>query len=130
MIDILFLLICNSFMIVGLYRSSNFEWSNDFQFRYSKVRHIKTSDIDKKYNMILWWFRFYSYKYLGMKWSKPVATCPTCMASVHSSYIYWTIGVYLLKKDFNINVIQCAFIYVPYVLALAGMNALLTNKTE
>lgn len=118
---VLLLMIFNSLFIQGLYRSSMFEWKSNFMYKPTK-RNMSVANIDVQFNMIFWWVRYYSMKYFGDWWSKPIITCPTCMASIHSTYFYFTF-VYFYSE---INLIT-ALIYIPYVFALAGMNTLITS---
>ena len=125
-LDLFLLLILNSFVIQGLYRSAMFEWQ-EIILEIPQGREMQTKYIDKKYNMILWWIRFYSLKYIGLKWSKPIITCPTCMASLHSIYFYWLL---VYPYAFNSNLIKSIYIYPLYILALAGLNSYITSKTN
>ena len=102
------LLMCNSLYIYGLYEASHFE--------YISKDNPKLGVIEKS-KMILWKFRWLSEKYLGMFYSKPLFSCPTCMASVHSSYIFWPLA--LMVYDFTPMMI---LIYILYVGTLAGLN--------
>lgn len=87
--------------------------------------NMTTANIDKQYNMILWFVRYYSLKYIGDKWSKPIITCPTCMSSFHSTYFYF--GYYFLMS----GITEMNFIlYVPYVFTLAGLNTLVTSLID
>lgn len=52
----------------------------------------------------------------GLKY--PVYECPVCMASFHSFIPYWIVN------DFTL---QSVIIYPFYILALAGLNALVVN---
>ena len=125
-LDLFLFLILNSFVIQGLYRSAMFEWQ-EIILEIPQGREMQTKYIDKKYNMILWWIRFYSLKYIGLKWSKPIITCPTCMASLHSIYFYWLL---VYPYAFNSNLIQSICVYPLYILALAGLNSYITSKTN
>lgn len=50
---------------------------------------------------------------------KPLYDCPTCMSSVHSTYIYWTYHYWIGEINY-----QTALIYVVYVFGLAALNTL------
>ena len=119
------LLIVNSLMIQGLYRSSTFEWKTIVMNNLSS-KQMKLSLIDKQFNMLLWWVRYYSLKYIGKKWSKPIITCPTCMASLHSTYFYWIVGY----PYFAHSLIMAVVLYPMYVLALAGLNTFITSVID
>lgn len=124
MIDFILLLIINSLFIQGLYRSSMFEWKSNFMYKPNR-NNMKIENVDSQYNMILWRFRYYAIKFLGNYWSKPVITCPTCMASIHSSYFYF--GFIYLTNQFTLI---HALIYIPYVFTLAGLNTLITSLID
>lgn len=47
---------------------------------------------------------------------KPLYDCPTCMASVHSTYVYWYI-----YNGTEENWIR----YLPYIFALSALNTLI-----
>lgn len=53
---------------------------------------------------------------LGEFWSKPFITCPPCMASVHGTWIYFAF------------IHQGLAMWVPFCLALAGLNYIVLNK--
>lgn len=125
-IEFILLLIFNSLIIQGLWHSSTFEWKQTIHIIPTGKR-MRKEDIDMEYNMILWWVRFYSLKYIGAKWSKPIITCPTCMASLHSTYFYWLI---VFPLSFNSEILPALVIYPMYILALAGLNTILISKTN
>lgn len=120
--DLILLLILNSFYIQGLFRSAMFEWKSNFMYKPNR-KNMVLQNIDKQYNMILWWIRYYSLKYIGDKWSKPIITCPTCMASFHSTYFYFGYAYW----NNTINSIETFIIYPAYILILAGLNTMITS---
>lgn len=124
MIEIILLLIFNSLYIQGLYRSSTFEWKSNFVYKPTK-KNMKIEYVEREYRMILWRLKYYSIKYIGDYWSKPIITCPTCMASVHSSYFYFTYLWFTNQIDFI-----HAVIYIPFVFSLAGLNTLITSLID
>lgn len=85
-------------------------------------RNMSIANIDTQFNMLFWWVRYYAIKYFGNWWSKPIITCPTCMASIHSIYFYFPFVYYFSE----LNLIT-ALIYIPYAFALSGMNTLVTS---
>lgn len=52
---------------------------------------------------------------------KPLYDCPTCCASVHSTYIYW------YNYDWNLNNI---LIYIVYVFALSALGTVINLLIE
>lgn len=119
--ELTILVLFNSLFIQGLYRSAMFEWKSNFVYKPTK-KNMSIKNIDKEFNMLLWFIRYYSIKYFGDKWSKPVITCPTCMASIHSSYFYFGF-IFITSSITNVHLM----LYVPYVFAVAGMNTLITS---
>lgn len=101
----------NSLLIIGLYNSALYDYCHPDDC----LEHDQSCDdkcIDKYSKMILYKFRYYAVKYLGEFWSKPVITCPVCMASIHSTYVYWSIVEF--SKQSLIS-------YPFYILFLSGM---------
>lgn len=116
---ILILLILNSLYIYGLWFASQFDYRNDTQFAINQ-KNAKVSDVDMESTMILWRLRFYSLKYVGEYWSKCIITCPPCMASIHSFYVYWAVRP-VMSQGLVIEV----FAYIGYAFALSGINYML-----
>lgn len=109
------LALANSIIIIGFYESCKYELKKQHILRDSKY---ETKEVFK-YKMIFWRIGYYGDKILGDFWSKPFYSCCTCMASIHSTYIYWAIF------DFSLyNLIQ----YLIYILLLAGMCTIIANK--
>jgi len=52
---------------------------------------------------------------------KPLYDCPTCMASVHSTYIYW--------YNYELN-LHNALVYIIYVFGLSALNTLINSCIE
>lgn len=75
-----------------------------------------------KHPMIAWRLRYYSIKYFGEFYSKPLFTCPPCMASVHSTYFY---AFFLSLIGFSW---QWLLFYPLYVLILCGLNFIISSK--
>jgi hypothetical protein len=69
---------------------------------------------------VLWRVKYYSLKYLGPFWSKPICTCPPCMASLHSLW-YWLF--------FPLDGKALA-LYPLYILALCGTMKLIAVKFD
>lgn len=125
--ELLFLLLlafCNSLIIIGWNKATDFELSKE---GYDSIDYfvknkltcwedsIEKGITDK---MIFWKLRFWSLKYFGSFWSKPLFTCPTCMSSVHSTYFYWAIMPFTLHS---------LMVYPFYVIGLAGMVSIINN---
>lgn len=116
---ILILLILNSLYIYGLWFASEFDYRSDTHYAIDKSK-AKVSDVDMDSAMVLWRLKFYSLKYIGDYWSKPIITCPMCMASVHSFYVYWAVRP-MQSQGLLIEI----FTYIGYAFALSGLNYML-----
>jgi hypothetical protein len=106
---ILFLII-NSLEIFGVYAAT-------YYFE-------DMAGIDNNSKMLLWELRWYSNLLLGEKLTKPLFSCPTCMASFHS-LIFW-IPIYIIMP-LSFMLFYTHFIYV---FALAGLNRLILSKFD
>lgn len=100
-----------------------FEWKSNFMYKPTK-KNMELKNVDTQYNMILWFIRYYSLKYIGDYWSKPIITCPTCMASIHSTYFYFS---YVAINNSDESISTILIFYPAYVIALAGLNTLITS---
>lgn len=109
----MFLIWANSRLIFGVNEATSFEYNTDDN---PELGIVPGSE------MILYKIRKWSLEYLGKFWSKPLFTCPTCMASVHSIYVYWPVTILLF--GFHVELI---YFYVVYVLALAGHVSKMNN---
>lgn len=110
MIDLLLLATLNAFLIIGFYTACLYE-VDAFSRPYE----------DSK--MILWRFRKWSVDTFGLFWSKPICTCPPCMASLHS----------ILPLVLFSNITDCtALLYgwPLYALIVSGITKLLYKLTE
>lgn len=117
--SILQLALINAFIIIGWYWSALFDWNSNSTHTIN-LKTVTTKDIDGESKMINWWIRFYSLKWFGEKWSKPIITCPVCMSSVHSIYIYWSLRPFNTCSTF-VEIL----LYILYILLVAGIGAVL-----
>lgn len=69
--------IANAYAIIGFNRACQYEEAD------VKPGFVPAPVVVESSKMILWRVKYYSEMYLGEFWSKPVYSCPTCMASVH-----------------------------------------------
>jgi len=99
MIDLLTILAFNSLYIYGLWNSANY-----------------TLDVDNKpeNKEIMWWLSYYT-KDFHINLKKPIIGCIICMASLHS-YPFWF---------FNELTYLNVGVYILYIFALSGLNALI-----
>lgn len=123
MIEQLFqLALVNALIIYGLYNAAKFEWKNDSPYNIN-YKTVKESDVDEDSKMIFWRARFYANKWFGEYWAKPIITCPICMASVHSTYIYF------FQHPFNIwsTPVEQLYMYALHILLTAGIGAFIVQ---
>ncbi len=103
------LLLINAFVIIGWNRATYFE--TEMENTYEVI--ISDS------KMILWKLRYW-FEYNFGEWAaKPFFSCTTCMASVHSIYVYWL---------FMPLTIHSLIIYPIYILSLAGLATYINNR--
>jgi len=72
--------------------------------------------------MILWKVKLWSDLTLGEFWSKPIYSCPTCMASVHGLFPYWIVSLCLF--EFGWMMIAG---WIFYTFALSGLVTLINR---
>lgn len=107
------LLLINSLYCIGFYKACSVEFKV-----YDEPRHGTIKDT----RMILWWVKYYSSLWFGKFWSKPICTCPPCMASLHSTYVFWPLVIFLYGWN------PAEFIIYPiYIGALCCVNWILIS---
>lgn len=94
------LLLINSLYIIGIY--SNSGYSDDKPQVFYWLNRVK----------VPWWLK------------KPMIECVSCMASIHSLYIYWPFVFH--RGEFSLTSLV---VYLAYVPALAGLNLILYRIT-
>ena len=113
---ILEMALINALVIFGFNKATQFDYCHP----EDTGDHCKNG-VDMDSRMILWKVRFYCLKYFGQFWSKPLVTCPPCMASFHSLYIYWMV--------FPLTYWNLMY-YPLYVLILSGLVSLINSVTK
>lgn len=83
-----------------------------YGFNYATDYH-QLADGSFEYKNILWKAKYYSLKYIGEWWSRPLMTCTICMSSVHGTVFYFASG--------HTDLIQ----WIVQVVALSGLVRLL-----
>lgn len=116
--EYLILLVLNSWYIYGLWFSAQFDFRKDTMYIIEN-KNMKLSDVDRDSTMINWRLRYYSLKYFGEYWSKCIITCPPCMASVHSFYVYWAV-----RPVQSQGLLTEIVAYIAYAFALCGLNSM------
>lgn len=110
------LLVLNAMWIVGFYTACYCEIVEGYD---NKTCSVKLGPVYQT-KMILWRVKYYSNKWFGEFWSKPICDCPPCMASIHSLW-------YFLFFEFDLpNVI----IWVFYAVVLSGVVKLIQTKFD
>lgn len=74
--------------------------------------------------MLLWKVREWSVKTFGEFASKPICTCCPCMASLHSTYVYFP----LMVIHFSVNFWIALLCWPVYALALSGLVVLINHR--
>lgn len=123
--EVLFFLLlafANSLIIIGWNKATYFD-ADEETLKFIETNMVFSNwkeYIEKKTHerMIFWKLRFWCLRYVGNFWSKPLLTCPTCMASVHSIYFFWLIMPFTLHS---------LIVYPLYVLGLAGVTSIVNN---
>lgn len=117
MLEIVYLLLLLSLNCLWCIGFNTVTWCevDVVQLRNAKIYSQMVED-----KMLLWPIRFYSIKWLGEYWSKPICTCLPCMASIHSLW-FWA---------FNPLTLSNFGIYILYAFALAGLNKISAVKFD
>ena len=114
----LFILVAfiNVWVIRGFYESTQFD------FEVDELGMI-TNKPDPDSKMILWRVRAFALKagWIG----SPITLCPTCMASLHSTYIYLP----FIGFD-TVHPVQAALKYAAYIFMVAGGSAYLSKQFD
>ena len=116
MMDMFTVAFFNALVIFGINKATQY----DVCHPEDSGEHCRNG-VDMDSRMILWKIRFYCLKWFGEFWSKPLITCPPCMASFHSLYIYWSI--FPVSRE---NVV----FYPLYILSLSGLVSLINSVTK
>jgi hypothetical protein len=107
MIDLLIILILNSLVCFGFYNACLHLPEDVFNNR-------------KEQKGVLWFIE----KWAINKWFyKPLCGCVPCMASFHSTYVYFTFLFVADKLELGYFII-----YPLYILALSGLNYLIDRE--
>lgn len=117
MIELMTLGLFNALIIFGINKATFFEYCHpddvggEFCDEYG---------VDKDSKMVGWWFRHMALKVVGKFWSKPLFTCPPCMASVWGTVVYW------IATPMSSETLAA---WPLYILMLSGLVALINSFT-
>ena len=106
MINLLFLLVVNAFVVYGVYAVT--------EYCLCTVKDIEgkpIKKIDRENSNILWFMAYYGDKLLPYWITKPLYNCPVCMSSI------WGLWYWLFHPQ---EVTQIKY-WIFYTLALAGV---------
>lgn len=133
-LDFICALIINSLAIYGLFNAGTYKLRSDLMVIPEK---LKLSMVDPDHREFLTGFRIWVENHLGPYYSKPIITCPMCMASVHSLifYIIWFYSpvsyfippdaIPMIKKGLLISfplTPKYLLLYPFYICSLAALN--------
>lgn len=117
MMELMILGLFNALIIFGINKGTFYEVCHpeDMGGEYCTDDGV---DIDSR--MVGYKLRLWAVKHLGPFWSKPLFTCPPCMASVWGTVVYWLVQPICL---------QSLLIWPMYVVMLSGLVALINSVT-
>ena len=118
MIELLTIAIFNAGIIFGINKATQYEECHPED---AGLDFCDDNGIDKDSKMVGWRLRYWSLKWFGSFWSKPLFTCPPCMASVHGTWFYWIVS--------DVTV-QSLLFWPIYILFLSGLVALINSSTK
>lgn len=118
MIDIFLIALFNAGVIFGINKATSFEYCHPEDLNNSFCDEY---GIDKDSKMALWWLRHGALKLVGEFWSKPLFTCPPCMASVHGTWVYF------MLMPFGWSTMA---LWPVYILFLSGLVTLIQSVTK
>lgn len=105
MTDLLILVVLTSFAICG--------WHYCIQYDLNNEKPVMKE--------VAWWFKYYGMKITPSFIHKPLFLCPVCMSSIYGT-VAFTVSHFFI---YPIN--QPLIVYVPFLLAVAGTNRILTK---
>lgn len=88
-----------------------------FYVEYLSNSNPEAGDVESSRGL-LWFINYKVTCKIGQHWAKPLFICPPCMASVHSSYIYWGAALLVGYEPYMIP------LYLFYSISLSGFNLL------
>ena len=100
LIKLLALIVFNALVIIGVHRAADLDGGMILSRLHQMVRSV-----------------------VGEFFTKPVFGCPTCMASVHSIYVFWPVMLYTFGFGW-----WEVYLYVLYIPALGGASTYLNER--
>lgn len=124
LVSLLLLMFFNALYIVGFYRACEYSYHPEAIAGIDFIPEGSDENgIIEESKMILWQVRHFCLNTFGDKWSKPVCTCISCMASLHSILPFC---FYAYITDMSHPVIW----YIMYVPALSALAYFINNKSQ
>lgn len=108
--------IANAYAIIGFNRACQYE---DVEIKPFK----KVEPVNESSKMIFWRVKYYSEMYLGEFWSKPVYSCPSCMASLHGIIPFFVTATMTTELGW----VTVAY-WVFYTLVLSGVATYINER--
>lgn len=125
LLHLILLLIFNSLMIVGLFNASTYKLNSDVMI-VPKI--VRKQMIDPNSTEVLSWLRIRIENMFGETLSRPLITCPQCMASVHSLIPYFIFNYDPALSAHAIT--KIILIYPMYICALSALNIFINSKIQ
>lgn len=118
-LELLLLLVFNSLVIWGWYIATSYDeevMTEELKPQMGFIRKRELLIVDTNiFGFIKKWGDLHIPYWL----TKPLYNCPPCMASIHSTYVYWFFMPFELHS---------LYIYPIYILALSGLNYIISEK--
>lgn len=123
LIELLIIGLINCMAIIGFHLA--------VQFRYTEYAYFPPMPVKETKN-ILWFIKYFGDNHLSAFWRKPIYDCPRCMASIHSTYVYFPLVPLLKLNDYlpTFIVSPDIYLYPVYILFLSGLIEIVTRKFE
>ena len=118
---ILFLLLAfaNACIINGLKKAFEFE-----TIPFGVEDNVHAGGFDPNDSMVLGGIHFTVNQWFGAKICRPLFSCVACMASVHSTYVFWPVALSLFPISYAM-----IGVYLLYVCTVSAMSMIVQNHT-
>jgi hypothetical protein len=115
------IIVANAFAIIGFHMACQYESEQ------TVIDGYLCNGVKPESRMVFWRVGYYSDRWLGDFWSKPVYSCPTCMASLHGLLPF--LITYYLLGCYDGNVFIMILQYIFYTLSLSGVVTYVNART-
>lgn len=119
----------NAYEIIAFNRACQYESyeTDEHVLVDHKVVMKKKGEVKEGTQMFLWRVKYYSDKWLGKFWSKPIYSCPTCMASAHGILPFIFAGFLTMPHE-KVFTTPIFFAWIFYTLVVSGIATLMNEK--